>query len=35
MVLGADVDVEDDPRAPERLIWEETGAGPGVGHHHD
>jgi len=27
--------VEDDPRAPERLIWEETGTGPGPGHHHD
>ncbi|MGD0381101.1 MAG: carboxylesterase family protein [Acidimicrobiales bacterium] len=35
MVLGPDVGVEDDPRAPERLIWEETGTGPGPGHHHD
>jgi hypothetical protein len=27
--------VEDDPRGPERVIWEETGTAPLVGHHHD
>jgi para-nitrobenzyl esterase len=35
MVLGPGGGVEDDPRRPERVIWEETGTAPLVGHHHD
>ncbi len=35
MVLGPDGGVEDDPRRSERLIWEDTGTAPMVGHHHD
>lgn len=35
MVFGPDGGVQDDPRAPERLIWEETGTAPAVGHHHE
>ena len=35
MVFGPDGGVEDDPRRSERLVWEETGAGPMVGHHHE
>jgi para-nitrobenzyl esterase len=35
MILGPGGAVEDDPRGPERVIWEETGTAPLVGHHHD
>ncbi len=35
MVLGPGGAVEDDPRQPERLIWEETGTAPMLGHHHE
>jgi para-nitrobenzyl esterase len=35
MVLGPGGGVEDDPRQAERVIWEETGTAPLVGHHHD
>jgi para-nitrobenzyl esterase len=35
MILGPDGGVEDDPRRSERVIWEETGTAPMVGHHHD
>ena len=35
MVLGPGGGVEDDPRRPERLVWDETGTAPMVGHHHE
>ena len=35
MILGPHGDVEEDPRRSERLIWEETGTAPMVGHHHE
>jgi para-nitrobenzyl esterase len=35
MILGSHRDVEEDPRRSERLIWEETGTAPMVGHHHE
>jgi para-nitrobenzyl esterase len=35
MILGPEGGVEDDPRRSERVIWEETGTAPMVGHHHD
>lgn len=35
MVFGPDGGVQDDPRRAERLIWEETGTAPTVGHHHE
>jgi para-nitrobenzyl esterase len=35
MVFGSGGGVEEDPRRSERLIWEETGVTPMVGHHHD
>ena len=35
MIFGPEGGVEDDPRRPERLIWDQTGVAPVVGHHHD
>ncbi len=35
MVFGPDGGVHDDPRRDERLIWDETGTAPMVGHHHE
>jgi para-nitrobenzyl esterase len=35
MMLGPAAGMQDDPYRPERLVWEETRAGAGVGHHHE
>lgn len=42
MVFGSDADtasagvsLEDDPRGPERAVWDEVDAHPGGGHHHE
>ena len=35
MVLAPGGGIEDDPRRSERLIWEETGTAPAIGHHHE
>jgi para-nitrobenzyl esterase len=35
MVLGPDGEMHDDPYRPERLVWEDTQAAVGVGHHHE
>jgi para-nitrobenzyl esterase len=34
MVFGRDAGLEDDPRGPERAVWDVVDAHPGGGHHH-
>jgi para-nitrobenzyl esterase len=34
MVLGRESGIEEDPRGPERAVWDEVDAHPGGGHHH-
>ena len=35
MVFGPDGGAEDDPRGPERKVWEHTDSGAGIGHHYE
>ena len=35
MVFGRDTGLEDDPRGPERAVWDAVDAHPGGGHHHE